>query len=152
MRTKQELIDALSERTGQSKKDTADFVDSLGHLARECLAEGREVILPAIGKLTVKEKKARMGRNPQTGEAIEIAARKVPVFSPAKALAGFGDLFAYHYPLRQLATGALQSGHLPFWNPYIFCGVPLSANSQAALFYPLSVLGRILPLTLALSA
>ncbi len=65
MRTKQELIDALSERTGQSKKDTADFVDSLAHLARECLAEGREVILPAIGKLTVKEKKARMGRNPQ---------------------------------------------------------------------------------------
>ena len=86
MRTKQELIDALSERTGQSKKDTADFVDSLAHLACECLAEGREVILPAIGKLTVKEKKARMGRNPQTGEAIEIAARKVPVFSPAKAI------------------------------------------------------------------
>ena len=73
------------------------------------------------------------------------------VFSPAAALAGFGDLFAYHYPLRALAGSALQAGRLPFWNPYIFCGVPLSANSQTGLFYPLSVLSRILPLTLALS-
>ena len=73
------------------------------------------------------------------------------VFSPVAALAGFGDLFAYHYPLRALAGSALQAGRLPFWNPYIFCGGPLSANSQAGLFYPLSVLSRILPLTLALS-
>ncbi|MDD5628458.1 MAG: hypothetical protein PHU21_05305 [Elusimicrobia bacterium] len=73
------------------------------------------------------------------------------VFSPAAALAGFGDLFAYHYPLRALVSGALQEGRLPFWNPYIFCGGPLSANSQAGLFYPLAVLCRILPLTLALS-
>ena len=86
MRTKLELIDALSGRTGQSKKDTADFVDSLGDIARETLAEGREVLLPAIGRLTVKEKQARMGRNPQTGVAIEIAARKVVAFSPAKAI------------------------------------------------------------------
>ena len=73
------------------------------------------------------------------------------LFSPGAAVAGFGDLFAYHYPLRHLAGSALQAGHLPFWNPYIFCGGPLSANSQAALFYPLSVLSLVLPLTLALS-
>ena len=73
------------------------------------------------------------------------------VFLPATTLAGFGDLFAYHYPLRALASSALQAGRLPFWNPYIVCGGPLSANSQMGLFYPLSVLSRILPLTLALS-
>ncbi|MCX5797276.1 MAG: hypothetical protein NTY77_17430 [Elusimicrobia bacterium] len=73
------------------------------------------------------------------------------VFSPTAALAGFGDLYAYHHPLRALVSGALQEGRLPFWNPYIFCGGPLSANSQAGLFYPLSVLSRILPLALALS-
>jgi len=73
------------------------------------------------------------------------------VFLPGAALAGFGDLYAYHYPLRHLATGALQAGRLPFWNPYIFCGTPLWANSQAALFYPVGVLARVLPLSLALS-
>ena len=73
------------------------------------------------------------------------------LFSPGTAVAGFGDLFAYHYPLRHLAAGAVQAGRLPFWNPYIFCGGPLAANSQAALFYPLSVLSRVLPLCLALS-
>ena len=73
------------------------------------------------------------------------------LFSPALAVAGFGDLFAYHYPLRHLTAGSLQAGHLPFWNPYIFCGGPLAANSQAVLFYPFGALSRILPLTSALS-
>ena len=86
MRTKHELIDALSERTGQTRKDAAAFVDALGELTQEALAAGQEVILPGVGKLAVKEKAARTGRNPQTGAAIEIAARKVPVFTVAKIL------------------------------------------------------------------
>ena len=45
----------------------------------------------------------------------------------------------------------LQAGRLPFWNPYIFSGLPLAANSQAVVFYPLSVLGATLPLNLALT-
>ena len=86
MRTKHELIDALSERTGQSRKDTTAFIDALGELAQEALTAGREVVLPGIGKLAVKEKAARAGRNPKTGQAIEIAARKVPLFTAAKIL------------------------------------------------------------------
>ena len=86
MRTKHELIDALSERTGHPKRDATAFVDALGELAQEALAAGQEVMLPGIGKLAVKEKAARTGRNPQTGAAIEIAARKVPVFTAAKIL------------------------------------------------------------------
>ena len=86
MRTKHELIEALSERTGQSRKDTTDFVDALGELAQEALMAGQEAVLPGIGKLAVKEKAARIGRNPKTGAAIEIAARKVPVFTAAKIL------------------------------------------------------------------
>jgi hypothetical protein len=65
--------------------------------------------------------------------------------------ANFGDLYAYHYPLRHLVTAGLESGRLPFWNPYIFCGLPLSANSQAGLFYPVGLLGRVLPLGLSFS-
>lgn len=63
----------------------------------------------------------------------------------------FGDLAAYHYPLRHLAWSAVQAGRLPFWNPYIFSGLPLMANSQAALLYPLSLPAGMFPLTLALS-
>lgn len=74
-----------------------------------------------------------------------------PLVDPALAFANFGDLYTYHYPMRHLVMGGLQSGHLPFWNPYIFCGLPLSANSQAVLFYPVSILGAVLPLLLAFS-
>jgi DNA-binding protein HU-beta len=86
MRTKPELIDALAERAGLSKKDAAAFVDALGELAQEAMIAGEEAVLPGIGKLSVKAKPARTGRNPQTGAALEIAARSVPVFSAAKIL------------------------------------------------------------------
>jgi DNA-binding protein HU-beta len=86
MRTKKELIEALAERTQQSTIDTEAFIDALGDCIRESLAKGNEAVLPGIGKLTVKEKQARTGRNPATGEPIQIAARKAPAFSAAKAL------------------------------------------------------------------
>jgi len=70
---------------------------------------------------------------------------------PGEALSNFGDLYAYHYPLRHLTVAALQSGRLPFWNPYIFGGLPLAANPQSVLFYPVSLLGAFFPLGLALT-
>jgi len=48
------------------------------------------------------------------------------------------DLFTYFYPYRAYAAEALRRGHLPLWNPYLFMGVPLLANVQAAVFYPLN--------------
>ena len=86
MRTKKEVIEALAERTQQSKIDTEAFIDALGDCIRESLTQGKETVLPGIGKLTVKEKQARTGRNPATGEPIQIAAKKSPAFSAAKAL------------------------------------------------------------------
>lgn len=71
--------------------------------------------------------------------------------SSSLSLSSFGDLYSYHYPLRHLAAGSLQAGHLPFWNPYIFCGLPLSANSQTALFYPVTALSALFPLSLAMT-
>lgn len=73
------------------------------------------------------------------------------LWRPQWALANFGDLYAYHYPLRHLAAGALQAGRLPFWNPYIFGGLPLSANSQAVLFYPAGQLASLFPTAFALT-
>jgi hypothetical protein len=71
--------------------------------------------------------------------------------SPWSLPAGFGDLVAYHYPMRHLTGSALQSGRLPFWNPHLFAGLPLAANPQSVLYYPPSLLGALFPLTLALS-
>jgi len=53
-----------------------------------------------------------------------------------RVLAGL-DLFAYFYPYRDFVSAALRAGHLPLWNPYLFMGAPLLANSQAAVLYPL---------------
>lgn len=75
----------------------------------------------------------------------------LPLLVPGTALANFGDLYTYHYPLRHLVASTLQSGRLPFWNPYVFCGLPLAANPQAVLFYPGGVLNALFPLSLALS-
>ncbi|QDQ26308.1 HU family DNA-binding protein [Chitinimonas arctica] len=86
MRTKKELIDALAERTQQPKTVTEAFVDALGDALRDALAKGDEALLPGVGKFTVKAKAAKTGRNPKTGEAIQIAARKSPAFSALKAL------------------------------------------------------------------
>jgi len=86
MRTKKELIDTLADRTQQPKKVTEAFIDALGDALREALANGDEVVLPGVGKFTVKERPERTGRNPQTGATIKIAARKAPAFSALKVL------------------------------------------------------------------
>ena len=86
MRTKKELIEALAESTQLSKKDAEAFLDALAEAVCKSLTQGHEAVLPGIGKLTVKERPARTGRNPATGEPIQIAARKAPSFSSAKAL------------------------------------------------------------------
>lgn len=63
----------------------------------------------------------------------------------------FGDLWSYHYPLRHLVAARVQQGEAPLWNPYIFAGVPLAANPQALLLYPLAQLHYFLPLSWAFS-
>lgn len=82
------------------------------------------------------------------------AAAVLALLSPALfragwALANYGDLYAYHVPLRHLSASAQHAGRWPFWNPYIFCGLPLHANPQSVLFYPVSVLTAVLPLALS---
>ena len=85
MSTKKELIEALAESTQLSKKDAEAFLDALAEAVCKSLTQGHEAVLPGIGKLTVKERPARTGRNPATGKPIEIAAKKAPAFSAAKA-------------------------------------------------------------------
>jgi len=81
-----ELTAALADKTGFTKTTADSVIRALGETVHEALRQGDEVTLPGLGKFSVSHMEARTGRNPQTGEAIEIAARNKPTFSAAKAL------------------------------------------------------------------
>jgi len=84
--TKQELVNALAAGTGFSKKDVDTLLIHLGMAITHELVTGGEISLPGLGKLGVKARAARIGRNPSTGAEMSIPAKRVPTFSAAKAL------------------------------------------------------------------
>lgn len=81
-----ELILKVASISGESKKAVEAVLKTAADVIQAELQEGGEATLPGLGKLTVKAKSARIGRNPKTGEEIEIQARHAPHFSAAKAL------------------------------------------------------------------
>lgn len=83
---KKELISAIAEKSGASKKDAEKFLNSTVDVITEALAKGDNVALVGFGNFEVKERAEREGKNPQTGEKIKIAACKVPGFKSGKAL------------------------------------------------------------------
>ncbi|MBM4124157.1 MAG: HU family DNA-binding protein [Nitrospira sp.] len=81
--TKSQIADHLAGKAGITKKAAAELLDDLATLAHK---EAKNTFaLPGIGKLVLANRKARMGRNPQTGEAIKIPAKRVVKFRVAKA-------------------------------------------------------------------
>ena len=86
MANKQDLIAKVAEATELTKKDSAAAVDAVGEVVTEFLAKGEKVQLIGFGTFETRERAAREGRNPQTGETISIAASKVPAFKAGKAL------------------------------------------------------------------
>lgn len=85
--TKQQLIDTVSRTSERSKSDVEAVIDSLLTEIGNALRAGEKVDLRGFGSFTAKERKARQGRNPRTGETIEIAAKKTTTFKPGKELA-----------------------------------------------------------------
>lgn len=83
---KTELINTVAEISGLSKKDATKAVDAVFESITEALKKGDKVQLIGFGNFEVRERAARKGRNPQTGEEMEIPASKVPAFKPGKAL------------------------------------------------------------------
>lgn len=83
---KQALINEVAKQTGLTKKDSTAAVDAALSLITGALAQGKEVRLTGFGKFMVVNRAARTGRNPQTGEAIEIPATKAPFFHAGKEL------------------------------------------------------------------
>jgi DNA-binding protein HU-beta len=83
---KGDLIDAVAEETGLSKADATRAVDSVINSITKALKAGTQVSLVGFGTFVVKKRAARQGRNPRTGETIQIAASSVPGFKAGKAL------------------------------------------------------------------
>ncbi|MDQ0416709.1 MULTISPECIES: HU family DNA-binding protein [Thermoactinomycetaceae] len=83
---KTELINKVAEVAQLTKKDAGLAVDATLNAITEALATGEKVQLIGFGNFEVRDRAARKGRNPQTGEEIEIPATKVPAFKPGKQL------------------------------------------------------------------
>lgn len=84
--TKSQILEALAKETEMSKKEVGDFLDKLSDLAYSEVKKGGEFVLPGFGKLVKVNRKARMGRNPATGQQISIPAKTVVKFRLAKAV------------------------------------------------------------------
>jgi DNA-binding protein HU-beta len=83
---KNELIDATAAHAGCSKAEAARAVTALTQIITETLQKGESISLPGFGTFEVRDRGARTGRNPRTGENVDIAASKVTAFKPGAAL------------------------------------------------------------------
>jgi DNA-binding protein HU-beta len=83
--TKSQIIAALAEKFGKTKKETTEMIEALVTMAYQETKKSGEFTIPGLGKLQKKDRAARMGRNPATGAAIQIPARTVVKFRIAKA-------------------------------------------------------------------
>ncbi len=83
---KTELVNSVAEKAEMTKKDAEKVVNAVFTSIEEALGKGDKVQLVGFGTFEVKERAARTGRNPKTGEEISIAATKVPVFKAGKSL------------------------------------------------------------------
>ncbi len=85
--TKADIIETVYEKVGGfSKKEAADVVESVFDAIKETLEKGEKIKISGFGNFLVREKKERVGRNPQTGDKITIRARRVLTFKPSQVL------------------------------------------------------------------
>ena len=84
--TKADLVNKIFEQIGGTKKESADLVEKLFDVMKNTILEGESIKISGFGNFIVRNKKPRVGRNPQTGETIEISARRVLTFKPSQVL------------------------------------------------------------------
>ena len=95
--TKVDIIENIYEKVGFSKKEVAKIVESVFDIIKESLQKEEKIKISGFGNFVVRRKRARRGRNPQTGDDIEIGARRILTFKPSQVLKG----------------GLNESGHVP---------------------------------------
>jgi len=84
--TKADLVNKIFEQIGGTKKESADLIEKLFDAMKNTILEGESIKISGFGNFIVRTKKPRIGRNPQTGETIEISARRVLTFKPSQVL------------------------------------------------------------------
>lgn len=84
--TKNELIEKVAKKANLTKRASADAVNSLFNLVRDSLVRGEKVVITGFGTFLIRPRAARRGRNPQTGEIIQIPNKKTPGFTAGKTL------------------------------------------------------------------
>ncbi|MFT7580631.1 MAG: integration host factor subunit alpha [Myxococcota bacterium] len=85
--TKADLVEAVyGKLDGFSKKESSDIVESVFEMMKETLEHGEKIKISGFGNFALRDKKARIGRNPRTGEAITIPPRRVLTFKPSQVL------------------------------------------------------------------
>jgi integration host factor subunit alpha len=86
--TKVDIIENIYEKVGFSKKEVAKIVESVFDIIKESLQKEEKIKISGFGNFVVRRKRARRGRNPQTGDDIEIGARRILTFKPSQVLKG----------------------------------------------------------------
>ena len=84
--TKADIIEKIQTATGLTKKDSAEMIEAVFSIMKSTLESGEKLKISGFGNFEVKKKNDRLGRNPQTGEAMTIAARQVLTFKPSTLL------------------------------------------------------------------
>ena len=84
--TKEKLITNLETQLGMAKRESRNVVEGLLKIMKDTLSKGEDLLISGFGKFSVRQKRARRGRNPQTKEEITLAARKVLVFKASGVL------------------------------------------------------------------
>ncbi|MBI4042699.1 MAG: integration host factor subunit alpha [Deltaproteobacteria bacterium] len=84
--TKADIVEKVYDKVGFSKKESSELVELVFDTIKETLERGEKIKISGFGNFVVRQKKSRIGRNPQTGDTIEISARRVLTFRPSQIL------------------------------------------------------------------
>ncbi|MBI1351690.1 MAG: HU family DNA-binding protein [Actinomycetales bacterium] len=109
---KAELIDAVATRLGHSKRDVTDIVDAFIEETKKAVVRGEKVAVSGFGVFEAQARKARLGRNPRTGETVKIKATKLPKFRPGaefKAVVSGAKKIVSKAPAKKAAPAAKKA-------------------------------------------
>jgi len=87
--TKADLVEIVYEKVGLSKKESQDIVEAIFETIKSNLREGHKIKISGFGNFVLRDKRPRKGRNPQTGDDIQISARRVLTFRPSQILKAY---------------------------------------------------------------
>ena len=111
--TKADLVDAIYEKIGFSKKEAADLVELLFDTIKDSLSKGQKIKISGFGNFVVREKRSRTGRNPQTGKSIQISARRVLTFRPSQVLRAEVNTSLEHKPITSADIRSRSKATIP---------------------------------------